>query len=381
LCLLKKSGETLIAQLGFLIAPCSAAENLCRKARRIEITWKAGRIMQLIETSIHFIPNKRGRLFSRFSSQTAPGAIALALSAMFGVWILYARPAAAPVVVEAPAVTPAVTFTSKPYSALFDPSFFSDSTLVSLAQSSPLKSNFESIPPAPSAAIIEPENFLPMPRPAVPKLAENIPLPPPRPTKLGMLESHSPSPTASRLLVQQNRKPVLPATPPDDRTFFEKIFGMRQPSGPVLAFAAPENGILGNARSLTNPSPRYDRQTAVYDVAARTVYMPNGTRLEAHSGLGNRLDDPRHVNERMRGATPPNVYELQPREQPFHGVQALRLIPIGNGELYGRTGLLAHTYMLGPNGDSNGCVSFKNYNAFLQAFQNGEVKRLVVVAR
>jgi hypothetical protein len=26
-------------------------------------------------------------------------------------------------------------------------------------------------------------------------------------------------------------------------------------------------------------------------------------------------------------------------------------------------------------------VSFKNYNAFLQAFQNGEVKRLVVVAR
>ena len=30
---------------------------------------------------------------------------------------------------------------------------------------------------------------------------------------------------------------------------------------------------------------------------------------------------------------------------------------------------------------SNGCVSFKDYNAFLQAYQNGEVKRLVVVAR
>jgi len=26
-------------------------------------------------------------------------------------------------------------------------------------------------------------------------------------------------------------------------------------------------------------------------------------------------------------------------------------------------------------------VSFKNYSSFLQAFQNGEVKRLVVVAR
>jgi hypothetical protein len=82
----------------------------------------------------------------------------------------------------------------------------------------------------------------------------------------------------------------------------------------------------------------------------------------------------------MRGATPPSVYELAPREQPFHGVRALRLKPVGGG-VYGRTGLLAHTYMLGPNGDSNGCVSFKNYNAFLQAYEKGEIRRLVVVAR
>ena len=59
----------------------------------------------------------------------------------------------------------------------------------------------------------------------------------------------------------------------------------------------------------------------------------------------------------------------------------MRLKPVGGGDVYGRTGLLANTYMLGPNGDLNGCVSFRNYNAFLQAFQNGEVKRLVVVAR
>jgi hypothetical protein len=37
--------------------------------------------------------------------------------------------------------------------------------------------------------------------------------------------------------------------------------------------------------------------------------------------------------------------------------------------------------MLGPNGDSNGCVSFKDYDAFLQAYVRGEVKRLTVVAR
>jgi hypothetical protein len=62
-------------------------------------------------------------------------------------------------------------------------------------------------------------------------------------------------------------------------------------------------------------------------------------------------------------------------------IDTLRLIPVGSGDVYGRTGLLAHTYMLGPNGDSNGCVSFRNYNAFLQAYQNGEIKHLVVVAR
>ena len=49
--------------------------------------------------------------------------------------------------------------------------------------------------------------------------------------------------------------------------------------------------------------------------------------------------------------------------------------------MFGRVGLLAHTYMLGPRGDSNGCVSFKNYDAVLQAYQNGQVKRLAVVVR
>jgi hypothetical protein len=74
------------------------------------------------------------------------------------------------------------------------------------------------------------------------------------------------------------------------------------------------------------------------------------------------------------------LYELTAREELFHGVQALRLTPVGGGGIFGRDGLLAHPYMLGPNGDSNGCVSFKNYEAFLQAFENGAVKRLVVVA-
>jgi hypothetical protein len=332
-----------------------------------------------IDRGLDFIPCERGRLSWRIFSPTIPGAIALALSVLFGVWILYVRPAAAPV--EAPAVATAASFAPNPYGGLFDPRFSSGFAPVSFAQSLPLKSTFEAILPAPAAAIPEPETVLPMPRRAVPQLAESAPLPIPRPAELGLPASHSPSP-AGRRLAQQNRKTVFPTTPADNRTFFEKLFGMPQSLGPALAYAAPEGGVLGNARSLTSSaSSRYDRWAAVYDVAAHTVYLPNGTRLEAHSGLSDRLDDPRHVNERMRGATPPNVYELEQREQLFHGVQALRLKPVNGGDIYGRTGLLAHTYMLGPNGDSNGCVSFKNYNAFLQAFQNGEVKRLVVVAR
>ena len=42
-------------------------------------------------------------------------------------------------------------------------------------------------------------------------------------------------------------------------------------------------------------------------------------------------------------------------------------------------GCLAHSYMLGPNGQSNGCVSFSDYPAFLDAYLKGEVDRLVVV--
>jgi hypothetical protein len=125
--------------------------------------------------------------------------------------------------------------------------------------------------------------------------------------------------------------------------------------------------------------PFSDSHTAVYDIAAHTVYMPSGRRPEAHSGLGNLMDDPSHINAKGRGPTPPNVYDLTLREQLFHGVRALRLNPVDESKMFGRDGILAHTYMLGPNGQSNGCVSFSNYNAFLTAYLSGEVTRLVVV--
>ena len=163
----------------------------------------------------------------------------------------------------------------------------------------------------------------------------------------------------------------------DTRTFFEKLFG--KPAPVTLAYAATDDAGLGGGRSIV--SGQYDRQTAVYDISAHTVYMPDGTRLEAHSGLGSLLDDPQHPDLKMRGVTPPNIYNLELREQPFHGVRALRMLPQDERRTFGRSGILAHTYMLGPNGDSNGCVSFKDYNAFLQAYLRNDVKRLAVVTR
>ena len=118
-----------------------------------------------------------------------------------------------------------------------------------------------------------------------------------------------------------------------------------------------------------------DSRTAVYDISARRVYLPNGEKLEAHSGLGDKRDDPQYVHVRMRGPTPPNVYDLTLREKRFHGVRAIRLNPVDDSKMFGRDGILAHSYMLGSNGQSNGCVSFKNYKKFLQAFLSGEVDR------
>ena len=132
--------------------------------------------------------------------------------------------------------------------------------------------------------------------------------------------------------------------------------------------------------SISPVSPvEHDSRTAIYDIAARTVYLPNGRRLEAHSGLGNHMDDARYVSLKRQGPTPPNTYKLVMREEPFHGVRAIRLVPVGDGKMFDRDGLLAHPYMLGPNGQSNGCVSFSDYPAFLDAYLKGEVDRLVVV--
>ncbi len=127
--------------------------------------------------------------------------------------------------------------------------------------------------------------------------------------------------------------------------------------------------------------PDDDARTAIYDIAARAVYLPNGRKLEAHSGLGDLRDSPDHAHIRMRGPTPPNVYKLTMRKKLFHGVRAIRLNPVNENLMFGRDGMLAHSFLHGPSGQSNGCVAFRNYPEFLNAFLNGEITRLIVVDR
>ena len=185
-----------------------------------------------------------------------------------------------------------------------------------------------------------------------------------------------PAPQTRTAALRDGAHRVVADAVADTRSIWEKLFG-KPASALTLAYASAETGSLGSGHG----TGLYDRTTAVYDITAHKVYMPDGTALEAHSGLGALLDDPRHADVKMRGVTPPAVYDLQPREAMFHGVEALRLIPEDESQALGRDGLLAHSYMLGPNGDSNGCVSFKDYQAFLQAYKSHEITRLAVVER
>ncbi len=346
-------------------------------------------------------------------------AAALTLSASVGLMLLYGSPfSPSPVAppsraellaTAAPSVArttpPAAMAPLRPHASLFDPTPTA-SAPVSFARSAPLKPGADPaqlhladavnpapiVAPEPQVAVLQDtdldtveapagastETAILPPLPVVPGLSGEIPLPAPRPA----FRPPSARVPAARLAEQ------IPASaePSEQPSFFEKVFGGLKPSGTALAYATPEDGgglggaiggaIGGSLASRMAP----DRLTAVYDIAAHTVTLPDGTRMEAHSGLGLSRDDPRSVTERMRGATPPNLYELTPREAIFHGVRALRLTPTG-GTTFGRAGLLAHTYMLGPHGDSNGCVVFKNYKAFLDAYESGRVRRLAVVAR
>ncbi|MBA2400770.1 MAG: DUF2778 domain-containing protein [Bradyrhizobium sp.] len=223
------------------------------------------------------------------------------------------------------------------------------------------------------------------PQPAAAQIALGVPAPAAK-----AVDTKAPAKAGAsvRDMAQRAKAAVMSIASNDKPTMVEKLWGKQPAPGSLLSYASADASVTGSIPDTLskNPmlggSPPYDKQTAVYDIAAKMVYLPDGTRLEAHSGLGAKMDDVRYAHVRMQGVTPPHIYELKPREALFHGVPALRLTPIGGQDkIFGRDGLLAHTYMLGNRGDSNGCVSFKDYYAFLNAYRNQGIRRLAVLAR
>jgi hypothetical protein len=342
--------------------------------------------------------------------------VAVAGSAMAGMSVWSNRQAEHAATTSSPAqrharAHPISTHSSTP---LLRPGYVVGYVAQSLSNSAPLSARFQSAMPAPQVAMIDPETTgsIAPSGPVAPSLATTtivvqpavessqialiVPRPVARPSDLKL-----PAPPEPRVVVRatsrQGKDIVAKAESTDNRSFFEKLFGVNanapQSSGERLAYAAPQDDITqrsGRGSGLTvapmpaplvSTTPVASGRTAVYDISARVVYLPNGERLEANSGFGEMMNDLRFVHVRMKGPTPPHVYNLTEREALFHGVRAIRMHPVGgSGKIFGRAGLLVHNYLLGPRGDSNGCVSVKDYERFLQAFLRGEIKQLVVVA-
>jgi hypothetical protein len=188
-------------------------------------------------------------------------------------------------------------------------------------------------------------------------------MPEPSPALAGMLPDLGPLPLA------KPRSLADAAGKTDERA--------RKPAAKELAYAKPDLPMEDD--NEVRPAFRGKKGVAYYDISAGVVFMPNGEKLEAHSGIGKMRDNPKYVHVKMKGPTPPGTYKVTMREALFHGVEAVRLTPTDGVAPHGRDGLLAHSYLLRNRGDSHGCVAFEEYPRFLKAFKRGEITHMVIV--
>jgi hypothetical protein len=324
--------------------------------------------MQGLEATFDDLSFEGGESPKRVLPKIVPFGAALAFAGAISVWALHWQGSTLPDAVlglwpSAPTATHAI---SKPFADI----------AIDANLAAQLNSGAPEVP-SQQLATLEPAGPFPLPSleafppssPSIPQVGsvplppgrdapeigetESFPLPPARPPGFGApTQSTAPERHASRPDVAVAR----PAAQPDNRNVIEKLFGWAHPSSPGVAStttartavaqpivaekdsAAAASGF-GRGPLFSFPSPfgssapspvsGYDHYTAVYDISARVVYLPDGTRLEAHSGLGQALDNPRFVAERAVGPTPPHLYQLTLREALFHGVQAIRLNPVG----------------------------------------------------
>ena len=195
-------------------------------------------------------------------------------------------------------------------------------------------------------------------------------------------QARKPVPETEKPDVQRVEKPAVPKAD-EPRKADER----ETPKPQKLAYARPndpaerKSGSFGQSlRNMFGGGARAGNGVAVYDISAARVYMPDGSVLEAHSGIGKMADNPRYAHIKMNGPTPPHTYNLKMRERRFHGVEAIRMLPVDGRNKHGRDGFLTHSYLLrGGRAESHGCVAFKDYSRFLTAFKQGKVRQLVVV--
>jgi len=209
---------------------------------------------------------------------------------------------------------------------------------------------------------------------ALPDDPTDIPLPQLRPRGE---EGRNLAQQMAQSAVQPVDEPPRPKPAPERETSKPQMLAYARPDNPEKASGG---GFGKTLRDLFGGGPKAGNGVAVYDISAAKVYMPDGSVLEAHSGIGEMADNPRYANVKMNGPTPPHTYNLRMREKRFHGVEAIRMLPVDGRNKYGRDGFLTHSYLLrGRAGQSHGCVAFKDYDRFLKAFKQGKVKQLVVV--
>jgi hypothetical protein len=181
-------------------------------------------------------------------------------------------------------------------------------------------------------------------------------------------------------------RPLIETVATDQKPAEEKPLARRNrdktEDGKDVAYAKPDRSLFGDmfkSKASDTAWPGKGTKVAIYDVSNATVYLPDGTTLRAHSGIGSMRDNPRYEHVIMRGPTPAGIYRLSMREKRFYGVEAIRMTSIDGRDPKNRTGLLTHTNLLRGQKGSHGCVAFQNYQPFLRAFKRGQITMIVVV--
>ena len=137
-------------------------------------------------------------------------------------------------------------------------------------------------------------------QPASTQVALNVPAPAAKPVDAKVdakVDTKAPAKTGAsvRDMAQRAKHAVMSIASNDKPTMVEKLWGKQPAHGGLLAYASADASVTGSIPDTLaqNPmlggSPPYDKQTAVYDIAAKKVYLPDGTVLEAHSGLGAKM--------------------------------------------------------------------------------------------